>query len=164
MFTSSICKTLEYLEFIIMQNTYHEIFYKTLTYSEPSLLTILVYSEIKSTEIFKTFAYSEPECVSYSLLFGYSLELITSTVSSTFYKKYDLLLRYSFFQPFLSIWAGGLLITDPIVDIRQNFGYGLRGKWKEKYLYIRKCNNNINNSKKRNFWKKRLVQSNKYLN
>ena len=38
----------------------------------------------------------------------------------------------------------------PIVDIRQNIGYGLRVKGKEKYLYIRKCNSIKNNSKKQN--------------
>ena len=44
-----------------------------------------------------------------------------------------------------------------------NSGYGLRAKRKEKYLYIRKCNNIKNNAKKRNSGKKRLVQSYKYL-
>ena len=31
-----------------------------------------------------------------------------------------------------------------------NFGYGLQAKQKENYLYIRKCNNIKNNSKKKN--------------
>ena len=46
-----------------------------------------------------------------------------------------------------------LLITHSIIDIWQNFGYGLRVRRKEKYLYIRKCNNIRNNCKKRNSWK-----------
>ena len=42
------------------------------------------------------------------------------------------------------------LVTHPIVNISQNFRYGLRIKRKEKKLYIRKCNNITKNSKKRN--------------
>ena len=42
------------------------------------------------------------------------------------------------FQPLLSIWATELLIMHAIVDIWQNFRYGLPVKRKEKYLYIRK--------------------------
>ena len=49
-------------------------------------------------------------------------------------------------------------MTHPIVDIWQNFGYGLRVKRKEKYLYIWKCNKIINNSKKQNSGKYRLAQ------
>ena len=55
---------------------------------------------------------------------------------------------YTFFQPLLSIWALELLTTHSIVEIWQNFGYGLRVRRKEKYLSIRKCNNITNNSKK----------------
>ena len=44
-----------------------------------------------------------------------------------------------------------------------NFGYGLRVKRKENYLYIRKCNNIKNNTKKQNTGKYRLVQSYYYL-
>ena len=76
--------------------------------------------------------------------------IIIITASSTLYQKYDLFLRYSFFQPLLSTWATELLMTHPIVDIWQNFGYGLRVKRREKYLYIRNYNNITNNSKKRN--------------
>ena len=43
------------------------------------------------------------------------------------------------------------------------FGYGLLVKRKENYLYIRRCNNIKNNTKTRNSWKWRLVQSSKYL-
>ena len=56
---------------------------------------------------------------------------------------------YSVFQPLLSKRAAGLWITHLIRDVWQNVEYGLRVKRKEKYLYIRKCNN-INNSKKKN--------------
>ena len=70
------------------------------------------------------------------------------SLASILYQIYDLLLSYSIFQPLLSIWATELLITQPIVDIWQNFGYGSRVKRKEKYLYIRKYNNITNNSKK----------------
>ena len=42
-----------------------------------------------------------------------------------------------FFQSLLSISATGLLVTQHIVDIWQNFGYGLLVKWRKKYLCIR---------------------------
>ena len=93
---------------------------------------------MQSPDTFKTFAYSEPECVSYSLIYQLFLRttnlLLLLSVSSTFYQKYYLLLSYSFFQPLLNIWPEGLL----------------RVKGKVKYLYIRKCNTKTNNSKKQN--------------
>ena len=64
-------------------------------------------------------------------------------VSITLYQKYGQLLSYLFIHPLLSIfrllyispekkqnligiWATELLIKNPIVDICQNFGHGLR--------------------------------------
>ena len=65
-------------------------------------------------------------------------------------KNYSFFINYSFFQPLISVCATELLIAHPIVNSLQNFEYGLPIKRKEKYIYIWKCNNNTNNSKKRN--------------
>ena len=45
---------------------------------------------------------------------------------------------------------GEILISQLIVDIWQNFEYGLPVKRKEKHLYIRECNKIANKSKKQN--------------
>ena len=98
-------------------------------------------------DIFRTFAYSEPECVSYSLM--YYLFFRTTNLL-----LYPLILSFSFSQLLRSIF----LITHPIVGIWQNFGYGLWVKWKKTYLYIRKCNNITNNSVTKQSTKKQKSQ------
>ena len=82
------------------------------------------------------------------------------------HSKYRESAKYSLHRTLcnLSIWATGLWITRPIIDIWHNFEYDLWVKRKEKYLYIPKCNNITNNSQRQNSGKYRLVQSYKYLN
>ena len=89
-------------------------------------------------DIFKTFVFSEHNCVNYFLMyliFFRSTNLLHYCIHYSL-SRYDLLFSYSFFQSLLSIWATGLLITHPILDIWQNFEYGLRERKIFVYMYI----------------------------
>ena len=57
-------------------------------------------------------------------------------ISYTLYWKYGLLLGYTFFQPVLSIWATGLLITHPIIDIWKKIEYGFRSTEGKIFIYL----------------------------
>ena len=106
----------------------------------------------RSNSVFGLFSRSVYFRTTNLLLSLYSLLIIKSITYS---------LAIDFFSQ--SLVYTKVSITHPIVDIWQNFGYGLRIKRKGKKLYIRKCNNITYKSKKRYSGKKRLVQNYKYL-
>ena len=68
------------------------------------------------------------------------------------YQKYDLFLGHLCFQPILVMRHRALNNAPHRRYLTEfwNFGYGLRVKRKENYLYIRKCNNIKSNTKKQN--------------
>ena len=71
---------------------------------------------------------------------------------SIVYQKFVLLLGYAFFSQSLIMRYSALNDAPHHRYLTEfwNFGYGLGVKRKESYLYIWKCNNITNNSKKRN--------------
>ena len=72
-----------------------------------------------------------------------------STLSNIYYEEFysEPCVTLAYLKPLFIILEYYLLLSYNFFS--QNFGYGLRVKRKEKYLYIQKCNNITNNSKKR---------------